>query len=70
MDKNEINTNFLKDLREICLYHSFVINGNFQCYDDLIDVAYKIDSENEKIIPVKIIYAGVQDKSLNIFKKY
>lgn len=67
MDKTPRYTNFLNDIRELCLFHSVVINGKFQCYDDLMDIVYEIDSENKKIIPVKIIYAG-DDDSLKKFK--
>lgn len=65
MDKLQLYENFINDIREVCLFHSIVINGHFHYYDDLIDVEYQIDCFNEKISPVKIVYTGAAESIKN-----
>lgn len=59
MDEEKRYENFLIELRELCLYHGFTIEGTITQYEDLVDVNYKMDMNNKTITPTMIAFVGL-----------
>lgn len=59
MDEEKRYENFLIELRDLCLYLGFTIEGTITQYEDLLDVNYKMDMNNNTITPTMIAFVGL-----------